>query len=189
MALGTALGVVLVILRLAPTAAVRGAARLVIEFFRNVPILIQLFFYYYGLPRLGLSLSAFTCATVGLSIYSGVYIAEALRAGVLAVGRGQFEAALSCGLTRRAALRYVVLPQAARLVIPPLTNLFVFTIKTSALASAVTVEELMHVTETLESETFRTFELFTAAAMLYLVLTIPLGGVARRLERRLAIQR
>jgi putative glutamine transport system permease protein len=189
MGLGTLVGLVLVVLRLAPSAPLRGAARLVIEFFRNVPILIQLFFYYYGLPRLGLSLDAFTCATLGLSLYSGVYIAEALRSGVLAVDRGQWDAALAAGLSRLQTLRHVVLPQAVRLVIPPLTNLLVFTIKTSALASAITVEELMHVTETLESDTFRTFELFTAAALGYLALTIPLGGAARWLERRAAIQR
>ena len=189
MGLGTLVGLVLVVLRLAPSAPLRGAARLVIEFFRNVPILIQLFFYYYGLPRLGLSLDAFTCATLGLSLYSGVYIAEALRSGVLAVDRGQWDAALAAGLSRLQTLRHVVLPQAVRLVIPPLTNLLVFTIKTSALASAITVEELMHVTETLESDTFRTFELFTAAALGYLALTIPLGGAARWLERRVAIQR
>ena len=189
MALGTVCGVVLVVLRLAPSAPVRGAARLVIEFFRNVPILIQLFFYYYGLPRLGVSLDASTCATLGLSLYTGVYIAEALRSGVLAIDQGQWDAGLAAGLSRLQTLRHVVLPQAARLVIPPLTNLLVFTIKTSALASAITLEELMHVTETLESETFRTFELFTAAAIGYLVLTIPLGGAARWLERRLVIQR
>ena len=189
MGLGTVVGVALVVLRLAPSAPVRGAARLVIELFRNVPILIQLFFYYYGLPRLGVSLSAFTCATLGLSLYSGVYIAEALRSGVLAIDRGQWDAGLAAGLSRVQTVRHVVLPQAVRLVIPPLANLLVFTIKTSALASAITVEELMHVTETLESETFRTFELFTAAAIGYLLLTIPLGGVSRWLERRLAIQR
>jgi putative glutamine transport system permease protein len=189
MGLGTVVGLVLVVLRLAPSAPVRGAARLVIEFFRNVPILIQLFFYYYGLPRLGVSLDAFTCAALGLSLYSGVYIAEALRSGVLSVDGGQWDAGLAAGLSRLQTLRHVVLTQAVRLVIPPLTNLLVFTIKTSALASAITVEELMHVTETLESETFRTFELFTAAAVGYLALTIPLGGAARWLERRLVIQR
>ena len=189
MGLGTAIGLVLVVLRLAPAAPVRAAARFVIELFRNVPILIQLFFYYYGLPRLGVSLDAFTCATLGLSLYSGVYIAEALRSGVLSVDRGQWDAGLAAGLSRSQTLRHVVLPQAVRLVIPPLTNLLVFTIKTSALASAITVEELTHVTETLESDTFRTFELFTAAAIAYLMLTIPLGGAARWLERRLVIQR
>jgi putative glutamine transport system permease protein len=189
MGLGTLVGVVLVVLRLAPATPVRAVARLVIEFFRNVPILIQLFFYYYGLPRLGVSWSAFTCATVGLSLYSGVYIAEALRSGVLAIDRGQWDAGLAAGLSRLQTLCHVVLPQAVRLVIPPLANLLVFTIKTSALASAITLEELMHVTETLESETFRTFELFTATAVGYLVLTIPLGGAARWLERRLVIQR
>lgn len=189
MGLGTVVGLALVVLRLAPATPLRATARFVIEFFRNVPILIQLFFYYYGLPRLGVSWSAFTCATVGLSLYSGVYIAEALRSGVLAIDRGQWDAGLAAGLSRLQTLRHVVLPQAVRLVIPPLANLLVFTIKTSALASAITLEELMHVTETLESETFRTFELFTAAAIGYLLLTIPLGGAARWLERRLVIQR
>lgn len=189
MGLGLALGTVLAVLRLLPVAVVRGVARLVIEFFRNVPILIQFFFYYFGLPRLGISLSAFACGLLGLSLYSGVYIAEALRAGVLAVGHGQMEAALASGLSRLQALRHVVLPQAVRIVIPPLTNLLVFTIKTSAVASAITVEEVMYVSEVVESATFRTFEIFTAAAGFYLLLTIPLGGTSQWLERRLALRR
>ena len=189
MILGLALGTVLVTLRTMPVAAVRGLARLFIEFFRNIPILIQLFFYYYALPAIGISLSAFACAVLGLSIYSGVFIAEALRAGMLSVGAGQRDAALACGLTGMQALRYVILPQAVRLVIPPLTNLLVFTIKTSALASVVQVAEVMQVTESIESTTFRTFELFTAAACFYLVLTLPLGAVSRWLERRLVLQR
>ena len=189
MGLGVGLGTVLAVLRLLPVAVVRVVARLVIEFFRNVPILIQLFFYYFGLPRIGISLSAFTCALLGLSLYSGVYIAEAIRAGVLAVGHGQMEAALAGGLSRLQALRHVVLPQAVRIVIPPLTNLLVFTIKTSALASAITVEEVMYASEVVESATFRTFEIFTAAAAFYLLLTIPLGGASRWLERRLALGR
>jgi putative glutamine transport system permease protein len=189
MALGLAVGTILAVLRLLPAAALRAGARFVIEFFRNVPILIQLFFYYFGLPRLGISLSAFTCALLGLSIYSGVYVAEAIRAGVLVVGPGQVEAALATGLSRLQALRHIVLPQAVRLVIPPLTNLLVFTIKTSALASAITVEEVMYASEVIESATFRTLEIFTATAGFYLLLTIPLGGVSRRLERRLALRR
>ena len=189
MALGLALGTMLVVLRLLPGRALPAVARLLIEFFRNVPILIQFFFYFFALPRLGLSLSAFACALLGLSLYSGVYVAEALRAGVLAVGHGQVEAGLASGLGFLQVLRHVVLPQAVRLVIPPLTNLLVFTIKTSAVASTITVGEVMYVSEAIESETFRTFELFTAAAGFYLVLTIPLGAVARRLERRLALQR
>ena len=189
MGLGLALGTVLAVLRLLPVAVVRVVARLVIEFFRNVPILIQFFFYYFGLPRIGISLSAFACGLLGLSLYSGVYIAEALRAGVLAVGHGQMETALASGLSRLQALRHVVLPQAVRIVIPPLTNLLVFTIKTSAVASAITVEEVMYVSEVVESATFRTFEVFTAAAVFYLLLTIPLGGASRWLERRLALRR
>ena len=189
MGLGTVLGIILVTLRTLPLPPVQWAARLFIEFFRNIPILIQLFFYYYALPSLGITLSAFMCAVVGLSIYSGVYIAEVLRSGMLAVGEKQREAALACGLTGFQALRYVILPQAVRLVIPPLTNLLVFTIKTSALASVVTVADVMKVAEGIESTTFRTFEVFTAAACFYLILTLPLGALSRWLERRLVILR
>jgi len=189
MGLALVLGTVVAILRLMPFAPVQRAAHLFVEFFRNIPILIQLFFYYYALPSIGISLSAFACALIGLSIYSGVFIAEALRAGVLAVGEGQLNAALACGLTHFRALRYVILPQAVRLVIPPLTNLLVFTIKTSALASVVTVTDVMNVAESIDSATFRTFEIFTAAACFYLLLTLPLGALSRWLEQRLALQR
>jgi len=189
MGLGLVLGTVLVIFRTLPLAPARWAARLFIEFFRNIPILIQLFFYYYALPSIGISLSAFACAIVGLSIYSGVFIAEVLRAGILSVGEGQYNAALACGHTNLQALRYVILPQAVRLVIPPLTNMLVFTIKTSALASVVTVADVMHVAGAIESTTFRTFELFTAAACFYLILTVPLGVTSRWLEQRLTLLR
>ena len=189
MGLALVLGIIIVILRLMPVTPLQRTAQCFVEFFRNIPILIQLFFYYYALPSIGISLSAFACAVIGLSIYSGVFIAEALRAGVLAVGKGQLNAALACGLTHFRALRYVILPQAVRLVIPPLTNLLVFTIKTSALASVVTVADVMQVAESIESATFRTFELFTAAACFYLLLTLPLGALSRWLEQRLALQR
>jgi ABC-type amino acid transport system permease subunit len=145
--------------------------------------------FWIGLGSIGIRLEPFVAAAIALSIYTGVYVAEAIRAGVATVGAGQREAALSIGLTFVGTMRHVVLPQAFRAVIPPLGNLFIAMIKNSAIASAISVSELLYRSQVLDSRTFRTFEIFTGVLIGYLSLTIPAGAVVRRLERRLEIKR
>ena len=184
-----ALGTVGAVFRLAPLPLVPGIARAQVEVFRNTPLLIQMQLYWLGLGSIGIRLSPFVAAAIALSLYTGAYVTEAIRAGVATVGSGQRDAAVSLGLTFVGSMRHVVLPQAFRAVMPPLGNLFIAMIKNSAIASAIAVAELLYVSEVLEGRTFRTFEIFTGVLVGYLSLTLPAGAIVRRLEQRLEIKR
>lgn len=184
-----AVGTVLAVLRLAPLPIVPGLARAQVELFRNTPLLVQMGLFWIGLGSIGIRLQPFVAAAIALSLYTGVYVAEAIRAGIATVGAGQREAAMSIGLTFVGTMRLVVLPQAFRAVIPPLGNLFIAMIKNSAIAAAISVPDLLYRSQVLDGRTFRTFEIFTGVLIGYLSLTIPAGVLVRRLERRLAIVR
>ena len=184
-----AVGTIVAVFRLAPLPIVPGLARAEVEAFRNTPLLVQMGLFWLGLGSIGIRLSPFVAAAVALSLYTGAYVTEAIRAGVATVGPGQREAAYAVGLTFTGSMRHIILPQAFRAVIPPLGNLFIAMIKNSAIASAIAVSELLFVSEVLEGRTFRTFEIFTGVLIGYLSLTLPAGAVVRRLERRLEIKR
>jgi len=156
-----------------------------VEFFRNTPLLIQIFFFFHALPRAGLTLSAFASALWALSIYTAAYVAEVVRAGVQSIHRGQMEAARSLGFSYLEAMRYIILPQAFAITVPPLGNLFIALLKNTSLASTIAVAELVYQGELIDSRTFRTFEVFAAVGILYLSLTLPLGAFVNVLERRL----
>ena len=183
------IGTLVAMFRLSPLPLVPGLARAEVEIFRNTPLLIQMQLYWLGLGSIGIRLSPFVAAAIALSLYTGAYVTESIRAGVATVGSGQREAAYSIGLTFIGTMRHVVMPQAFRAVIPPLGNLFIAMIKNSAIASAIAVAELLYVSEILNSRTFRTFEVFTGVLIGYLTLTIPAGAAVRRLERRMEIKR
>jgi putative glutamine transport system permease protein len=180
------LGGLLGVLRVVPVGALRRLSGAYVEFFRNVPPLIHLFYIFFALPRLGLVLSSFTSGVVGLTVYHAAFVAEILRAGINAVGRHQLESTRALGLSYVQAMRYVVLPQAVALVLPPLGNLFVSLIKTSSLVAAISTADLMFEAEILNERTYRTFEVFTFAGFVYLILTLSLGTAVHRLEGRLA---
>jgi His/Glu/Gln/Arg/opine family amino acid ABC transporter permease subunit len=184
-----AIGTVLSVFRLAPLPIVPALARAVVEAFRNTPLLVQMGLFWIGLGSIGIRLEPFVAGAIALSLYTGVYVAEAIRAGVATVGAGQREAALSIGLTFVGTMRHVVLPQAFRAVIPPLGNLSIAMIKNSAIAASISVPDLLYRSQVLDARTFRTFEIFTGVLIGYLSLTIPTGALVRRLERRLEIKR
>lgn len=184
-----AVGTLVALFRLAPLPLVPGLARAEVELFRNTPLLVQMQLYWLGLGSIGIRLSPFVAASIALSLYTGAYVTEAIRAGIATVGSGQRDAAYSIGLTFLGTMRFVIMPQAFRTVIPPLGNLFIAMIKNSAIASAISVSELLYVSEVLEGRTFRTFEIFTGVLIGYLSLTLPAGAAVRRLERRLEIAR
>jgi aspartate/glutamate/glutamine transport system permease protein len=175
--------------RLSPVPVVPGLARAQVEFFRNVPLVILMGLFWFGLGSIGIRLSPFVAAALALSLYTGAYVSEAIRAGVATVGAGQRDAAQAIGLGFVGTMRHVILPQAIRAVIPPLGNLFIAMIKNSAIASSIAFAELLYVSQILDSRTFRTFEIFTGVLIGYLTLTIPAGAAVRRLERRLEIKR
>lgn len=153
--------------------------------FRGTPVLFQIIFIYNVLPNFGIRLSAFTSAVIALSLNEGAYMAEIIRSGLQAIKKGQRTAALALGMTRVAVMRYVVIPQAARIVLPPTGNQMIGMLKTSALVSVVAVEELMLVANQTASSNFRYFEALSAAGIYYLALTTIFMGLQLLLERSL----
>ena len=181
-------GVAVAMLRASPLGPVSAFAQGYVEFFRNIPLLIILFFVLNGLPQAGITLSYFWTAVAGLSVYTAAYVAEVVRAGLESLAKGQTEAARSLGLSWLQMMRLVLLPQALRLTIPPLGNLFVALIKNTALASAVAVPELLHQAEVIEGRTFNP-QIFLIAGLMYLLLTVPLSGLVNLVEERLSLAR
>jgi aspartate/glutamate/glutamine transport system permease protein len=189
MLLSLVLGILVAALRTSGIAPLAWLGTIYVEVFRNTPLLIQLYFYFFGLGRLGLRLGAFEAGVAALGIYTGAYVAEVVRSGVLAVDRGQTDAARSLGLGHLQTLRFVVLPQAVRTVLPPLGNLGIALVKNSALVGSIALADLLYVSDLIQSRTFRTFEMFTAVIVFYLSLTLPLALLVSRLERRFAVLR
>jgi putative glutamine transport system permease protein len=188
-------GTAIALLRVSPLAPLRFLGSAYVEFFRNTPLVVQLFFLFLGLPLLGLRFASdtfdniFRAAIVGMSLYHGAYVAEVVRGGLIGIDRGQIEAARSLGLSYVQTLREVQLPQTFRAVIPPLGNIAIALVKNTALASTIGVTDLLFGAEIVESRTFRAEEAFLTATLLYLALTIPLGGLVNLLERRLLVVR
>jgi len=157
-----------------------------VEVIRGTPLLAQLFIVYFGLPSLGINLPPFTAAVMAMGINSGAYVTEIFRGGIQSVEKGQMEAARSLGLSYFQAMRYVILPQALKRVLPPLGNEFIAMLKDSSLASTIAIAELMRVGREITSRTFRSFEVLGVVALLYLAITLPLSLVVRYMERRMS---
>jgi len=155
-----------------------------VEVFRNTPLLVQIFFVFFGLPRVGLRLSPFQSGLLALSLYTAAYNAEVFRAGLEAVPRGLREAAAALGLSGWQRFRHVVLPVAARTSLPALGNNFVALVKNSSLVSAIGMVELTFVARDLEAWTFRSFEVYGMATLLYLALVLLLVWALRNVESR-----
>ncbi len=190
-----ALGTVIALFRVSPLVVLRWLGGAYVEFFRNTPLVVQLFFLFLGLPLVGIRFSTdtfennFRAAFVGMALYHAAYVAEVVRGGLLGVDRGQIEAARSLGLSYLQMLRYVQLPQTFRSVVPPLGNIGIALVKNTSLASTIGVAELLSAAEIVESRTFRAEESYLAATALFLLLTIPLGVAVNTLERRMLIAR
>jgi polar amino acid transport system permease protein len=176
--LGTAL------LRLSSSPVGRGLARCYLELIRNTPILVQLYLFYFVLAPI-LGVDRWWTAILCLAVFEGSFASEIFRAGILSVPRGQWEAADSLGLARRDAYRFVILPQAVRLMLPPLTSLAVSLIKHSSIVSVIAVAELTTEGRNIISETYMSFEIWFTVAALYLALTVTLSLFATYLEHRL----
>jgi aspartate/glutamate/glutamine transport system permease protein len=189
------IGIVVAVLRVTPSGGLKVLAVVYTEFFRNTPFLVQALALYFGLPKLGFRFQfeilglefnqSFIVGTLALALYTGAYVAETIRSGLLAVPIGQTEAARSLGLSMLQTLQQVIIPQAVRLVIPPLGNLLIALIKNSAVLTAIGLAELMYNASQVNNLTFRTFEVFTAVIIFYLILTLPLGWLVSYLEKKL----
>ena len=183
------LGVVWAVLRLAKIPVVSQLVVLIVEFLRGTPALVQLYFLFYVLPMYGLTIDAVTTGIMGLAIYTSSYCSEVYRAGIAAIPQGQWEAARMLGLSQAQTWLRVVLPQAWRLVIPPLGNYVLLMFKETTLLSAITVVELANQASDFGSATFRYTEGYTVAAALYFVIIFPTSRMLRRFERMTFVAR
>jgi polar amino acid transport system permease protein len=204
MAGGILLGVILAVMRLSPNPLVTGASWLYIWFFRGTPVLVQLIFWYnaayifpkftFGIPfgpalyhvNLNATLTPFIAATFGLALNEGAYMSEIVRAGILSVDEGQTEAAQAIGMTRLATLRLIVLPQAMRVIIPPTGNETISMLKTTSLASVVTVTELLYRVQLIYAQNYKTIPLLMVASLWYLIVTSVLMVGQYYIERHYA---
>jgi His/Glu/Gln/Arg/opine family amino acid ABC transporter permease subunit len=180
-------GIPVVMGLLARRSVVAVLARSYVEVVRNTPVLVQMFFIFFGSGVLGYPLSGFTAGLLALVLQNGAYVAEIYRGGIRSVSQRQAEAGLALGLTPRAAFRIVVLPQAIRKVIPPLSNQGVLIIKDTSLVASIAVAEMTFQARLLADRTAAVFEIFFALAILYIVVTAVFAGLMRLLERQLRI--
>lgn len=170
-------------------AFVSPLIRAYVEIFRNTPLLIQIFIVYFGLPQLGLRLSPFVSGMLALTLYAAAYNIEVFRAGLEAVPKGQGEAAQTTGLSPLQTLIHVVIPQALRISFPALSNNLVSLVKNSSLVSTIGMVDLMFAANDISANNFRSFEMYAAACILYIVIVLSLTSCLSLAERRLLPRR
>jgi cystine transport system permease protein len=183
---GLTLGLLTAIARLFGPAPVSAAARFYVWVIRGTPLLVQLFVIFYGLPSLGILLDAFPAALIGFTLSVGAYTSEIIRAVISSVLKGQWEAAYSIGMSWRQAMIRTILPQAARVAVPPLSNTFISLVKDTSLAAAITVPELFQAAQRIVATTYEPLILYIEAALIYLALSSVLSQLQVHLEKRFA---
>ena len=182
--LSTVLGLVWALMRVSGIKVLETISRTVVNVIRGIPILVQLFYIYFVLPELGLTLTALQASIIGLGVAYSAYQAENFRAGIEAIDHGQVEAAQSLGMGWGLTMRRVILPQAVRIVLPPYGNTMVMMLKDSSQASTITVAELTLKGQMLAASTFKNSTVFTLVAALYLVMSVPLIILVGRMEKK-----
>ena len=182
--LSTLLGLVWALMRVSGVTILDRTARVIVNFIRGIPIIVQLFYIYFVMPDLGITLSALQAAIIGLGIAYSAYQAENFRAGIEAIDHGQIEAAQSIGMGWWMVMRRVVLPQAFRIVLPPYGNVMIMMLKDSSQASTITVAELALQGKLIASSTFKNTSVFTLVALMYLCMSLPLMYLVTQLEKR-----
>lgn len=183
--IGVVLGLFIGLARISKRYIFRIPATLYVEVIRGTPLLMQLLIIYYALPSFGINLGAITAAIVGLSINSAAYTGEIFRGGIQSIEKGQMEAARSLGMSYFQAMRYVILPQAFRRILPPLTNEFVSMLKESSLASTLAVTELLRAGREIVAWKANVFSPFLGVTLIYLLMTLPLTRLSIWMEKRL----
>lgn len=178
------LGIATAQLRLSKLAAARSIAWLYVWIFRGTPVLVQLFIVFYGLPKLGVSFSPWTAAIVTFSLNSGAYIAEGVRGAQLSIPAGQWEAASTLRLSHWQTLRHVIGPQIWRIALPPLGNEFVNLVKSTSLASVITISDVFQVGQQITARTYEPLILYTEVAAIYLVICTGLTWLQGYLEKK-----
>jgi polar amino acid transport system permease protein len=187
LACGLSIGLVAGLMRTAPSALLRGIGTVYVETIRNTPGLVQLVWFFYALPILtGVQSSAWLAAAVSLSLYTGAYSAEIYRAGIASIEIGQWEAARALGFGYGKQMRYVVLPQALRRMIPAFGNRAIELAKATTLASTIAFGELLYTAKTIAEDQLRPLETYTAVTLIFTAVLLPVSYACIRLERRLA---
>jgi polar amino acid transport system permease protein len=182
-------GLAIGIARISRLAPLRGVAACYIQFIRGTPLLLQLFFIYYVLPYVGIVLTPFVSGAIGLTMNYAAYMAEVFRSGIQAIPKGQWEAGSSVGMSRSLLMRRIILPQAMRIIVPPIGNFFVSIFKDSALVSVITMRDLMFSGELLASATYKHFEIFTMVAVIYFLISYPAAKFVEWIEIKIDISR
>lgn len=186
--LGLIIGLFFGLAQLAKNPILRWPAKVYVDVIRGTPLLIQIFIIYFALPELiGHRVDPFVAAVTACSMNSGAYVAEIFRAGIQSISQGQYRAGLSLGMSHVQVMRYIILPQAFKRIIPPLGNEFIAMLKDSSLVSVIGFEELTRTGQLIISETYATKEIWTCVAILYLVMTLSISQLVRFVERRFNI--
>jgi polar amino acid transport system permease protein len=184
MALGIVVGTVAALMNLSQKVFLTVPAWLFLTLWRGTPLLVQLIIIYTGLPQVGIRLSVVEASIIALGLHEGAYLAEIIRAGILSVSRGQFEAARAFGMTYSKMMRLIIMPQAMRVIIPPFGNLMNGLLKTTSLCAVISMDELLRRGQLVMQENFKVLEVFLAIALMYLAMTTVWGFIQQLLERR-----
>jgi cystine transport system permease protein len=180
---GLSLGLVTALLRLYGPRPLAAAMRAYVWLIRGTPLLVQLFVIFYGLPKAGIVFDPFPAALIGFTLNVGAYSSEVVRAVIESVPKGQWAAAYSLGMTRVQALRFIILPQAARVALPPLSNTFIALIKDTSLAAVLTVPEIFQAAQRIAAVTYEPLILYCETALIYLLFSSALSSLQGKLER------
>ncbi|WP_340388543.1 amino acid ABC transporter permease [Paenibacillus sp. FSL E2-0151] len=186
---GTLLGVIMALIRISRIWPIKFVASAYIELIRGTPMLVQILIIHYGLTVVGVNLPAFMSGVVALTMNSSAYMAEVFRAGIQAIDKGQTEASRSLGMTNGMTLRYIILPQAFRNMLPAIGNEFIIIIKDSSLVSMIGIAEIIYTARTIQGVTFQPLAPLLVAAGLYFIITFTLANLLSWLERRLSTSR
>jgi cystine transport system permease protein len=185
-AFGLGVGFVAALVRLFAPTPIAYIVRFYVWIIRGTPLLVQLFLIFYGLPSVGIVLDAFPAALIGFTLNVGAYSSEIIRAVLASVPKGQWEAAYSTGMTWTQAMGRIILPQAARVAVPPLSNTFISLVKDTSLAAAITVPELFRAGQRIVATSYEPLILYIEVALIYLVVSSVLSSLQARLEKRLS---
>lgn len=179
------IGTIFAIMEVLPSKVMRVIGHAYVEIMRNIPLLVITMFFYLVIPMYVVKINGFTAGTIGLTLYTSAFIAETIRSGIQSVSNGQMEGARSTGMTYWQAMRYIILPQAFKIVIPPLGNQFVNLVKNSSVLAFVAGFDLMYQANSIASTTFDTINSYLVVGVLYLIVTLPISYYMRHLEKKL----
>jgi polar amino acid transport system permease protein len=183
---GTILGIVTALFKLTKNPVLRFISMLYTWIFRGTPMILQLFFFYYALPMMGVKLTPFTAAVIGLSLNCGAYMGEIIRGGIISIDKGQFEASKALGFTYFQTMFKIILPQTMRVIIPSVGNEFITMLKDTSLVSTIAMVELMRSAVQISSTTFKYTEMLLSAALLYLIMTTVFTSLFSYMEKKLS---